>query len=209
MTDSEIYQHIEKVYKTEKGKNFISHLIRSFFPTNKAFIMFGFEEDKKRVMKCCITNEKTFTKDDLFQHVVGQTDEKKDVFMERLMLQASEILDGEKKEASENLKEFEKQTLKIKQNLAIISLQSDKVISQIAYQQLVNFVSSEILRSNGHINWLLKQERAKVVIKDGVDKGFISNKKEEKVVEKAMTSAKLSLSDNEVLKQLKEKMSKQ
>lgn len=205
MTEEEIYKKIESVYKTEKGKNFISHLIRSFFPIDKANFMFGFEEDKKREMKCCITGETTYTKEDLLKLVIGQNKEHS-IFVERLMINAHEIIGGEKKEASPELLKFEEDSLKMKQNLAVISEHSDKVLSQLAFRQLHNFVASELLRDNGHINWLLGQERAKAYINDGEKKGWIKNKKEKQVVEKVVIGSHLSLSENETLLKLKARL---
>jgi len=207
MTDQEIYSKIQTTYSTEKGKAFISHLIRSFFPVNKSFFMFGFEDDKKREMKCCITNEKTFTKDDLLKHVTQSASQ--NVFLERLKMNAHNILKNEnepEQEASVELVQFEKEALEIKKNLSVISKLSDKVISQIAFQQLHNFVMTELLRDNKHINWLMNDERSKEFVKAGKKEGWIENRKEEKVVQKVVSHAKLSLGDNETLQRLKAKM---
>jgi hypothetical protein len=91
MTSDEIYSKIQSVYKSnEKGKNFISHLIRAFFPIDKGSHLFGFEEGAENLeMKCCITGEKLYSKNDFFLLIKGQVN--KNVFSERLILAAKQM----------------------------------------------------------------------------------------------------------------------
>jgi hypothetical protein len=106
------------------------------------------------------------------------------------------------------LLKFEEEARNIKGGLAIWSKDSNKLLCEEAWRQLHNFTASELLRGNGHINWLLGNERAKHIIKRGLADGIITTKREEKVVEKVSTHAKLTLGDMDVLKNLKAKMEK-
>lgn len=178
MSNPTIYQKIESIYATESGKKFISHLIREFFPIDKATFMFGFEEDKKRTLKCCITGDKTYTKDDLFQHVTSA--QNKQVFMEH----------------SNN----------IKVNLSVISQHSDKVISQKAWHEFFNFVMIKLMQNDGHISWLLRDLRSKEIVDLAKKEKIIQTPREEKLVKKNIKGAKLTFEDNEVLLKLKQKM---
>lgn len=90
--------------------------------------------------------------------------------------------------------------------VAVTCKKSDKVMSEETLGQLFNFFASELLRGNKHINWIANNERGKEFVKHGKKEGYIKTKREEKVVQKASERAKMSLKDNDVLKQLKKRM---
>lgn len=204
MTEQEIYQKIEKIYSTDNGKKFISHLVRAFFPVNKAMFMLGIETDKARTMKCCITGEQTYNKEDLLKHFIGD----KEIFMKKFKLMTKQALGDEEAKPDAELMQFDEEALKLKRNLSVISLESDKVFSQIAWQQFANFVMTKLMMNDGHINWVLRDVRNKTIVKHIESKGHDVSQKEKKVIDKATRDgrAKFSLSDNEALLKLKEKM---
>lgn len=47
---------LEKIYGTEKGKNFVLHLVRAFLPVNNWMKRLRFDKDEEAV--CCVTNQK-------------------------------------------------------------------------------------------------------------------------------------------------------
>ena len=63
MTDKEIYSKIEEIYNSQKGKGFITHLLRNFFPADKA--QFAWDKPEKKRMICCITGDKLCSKFEL------------------------------------------------------------------------------------------------------------------------------------------------
>jgi len=65
MTQEQLTQKIRDIYSSEKGRGFITHLLRAFFPINKVqYVMFDHENDngKPKTMKCCITGEQMYSK---------------------------------------------------------------------------------------------------------------------------------------------------
>lgn len=204
--DSQIYSKIEQIYNTENGKKFISHLVRAFFPTIKAsFILSEVELPAGTEMKCCITNQKVFSKSELFDKIMD--DNAKGLFHEKMII-AADALTGGETVMSDELKAHEREIVKIKNYLAVRADKSNRLISQVAYRELFNFITSEILKGNNHINWLIKNEKAKMFVEHGKKEGFIENRREEKVVQKVIEHSKVSLADNEVLKNLKAKFEK-
>ena len=63
LKEEEIYAKIEEIYKSEKGKGFITHLIRSFLPLDRSTFMFS--NDKNKKMVCAITGKSLISKDEI------------------------------------------------------------------------------------------------------------------------------------------------
>lgn len=201
MTDQEqkIYDKIEETYNSEKGKNFITHLLRSFLPVHKSSKMI--ENDRKLKLVDCITGEKLCTVNEHFGLLMD--DEGMNAMMDNLKASAQAVVDGkEEYDAPESVKKLKS---KVKP-LAITCKKSDKVMTEETLGQLFNFFASELLKGNKHINWVANNERGKEFVKAGKKQGYINNKREEKVVQKASERAKMSLGDLDVLQQLKNKM---
>lgn len=205
MTTDQVYQKIQEIYNSEKGKNFIAHLLRSFFPVDRAkIVIFKSEEAKYQSMKCCITGEEIFAKEELLQLAFSSgTTILKDIrqnFKESL---------GEEFTPDPEVTAMRKKLDDTKMHIAVESEKSDKLMSNIAFQSLHQFLINELLRDNRHIDWVIKQERGKQFVEFGKKNGHIQNPAEERVVTKVAIGAKMSLGDIDVLKQLKEKMEKE
>ena len=198
MTDQEIYNKIEETYNSENGKNFITHLLRSFIPVNRSSKLMDNEKNLKLVD--CITGEELCTVNEHFALLMSK--EGVDAMMENLKVSARAMVDEKEFEEPESVKQLRD---KVKP-LAITCEKSDKVITQETLEQLFNFYASEMLKGNSHINWVANNERGKELVKSGRKSGYINNNREEKVVKKVVEHAKMSLGDMDVLKQLKAKM---
>lgn len=199
MTEQEIYKRIEETYHSEKGKGFITHLLRSFFPVDKAHYAFSKEEGK--VYKCCITGEKLSTKEDLWELTISE--EGKQAFMDDFKAMTKAMAAGEKEYTHpDTVIELRK---KIKP-LAVICEKSTKCLSIEAFQQLQNFYFSELLRDNKHINWIANNERAKEFVKYAKKDGHVKTKREERAVHKATEHSGLKLGDLQALQDIKERM---
>lgn len=206
MSDQEVYSKIQEIYNTEKGKNFITHLIRSFYPANRSSFVTFHEELGEKKLLCCITGKELFVKMDLAAKAIS--DQK--IFTEKFQLGVKIALNEEVKPSEELLK-HEKDIANMKNFIAVSCEKSDKLMSQIAFHQLANFFSTELLRGNKHIEWLLKDERSKEFVSHGKSKGWIKTVEEENVVKKAATnmggkSSKMTLGELSVLHELKAKM---
>lgn len=199
MNDQEIYKKIEDTYNSEKGKNFITHLLRSFIPINRSSKLM--DDTRKLKLVDCITGEKLC---DVNQHFGIMMDGGGiEAMMDNLKASAKATVDGkEEYDAPESVKKLRS---KLKP-LAITSAKSDKLMTQETLEQLFNFYATEMLKGNGHINWIANNERGKDMVNAGKKSGYIKNDHEAKVVKKATERAKMSLGDMSVLQELKQRM---
>lgn len=201
MTDQEIYKKIESIYNSEKGKGFITHLLRSFFPVGKAEFAWSREEGK--VYKCCITGEKLGTKDDTWK--VLQSEEGKEAWMNDFKAMSTALAEG--KTEYTHSEEF----LALRDNikpLAVVAEKSTKCLSKEAYQQLSNFYVNELFRDNKHVNWVANNERAKETVKFAKKDGLVKNKREERAVHRKMENSGMKLGDLEALQEIRKRMEK-
>ena len=185
LKEEEIYAKIEEIYKSEKGKGFITHLIRSFLPLDRSTFMFS--NDKNKKMVCAITGKPLISKDEIAKFQL----ENMDVILRNM----SDRLLGKTNESVivENFKG---------KLLAVECEKSDKLLCLEAVKQLFNFSASELLKGNKHINYVLTDERNKVFSKNNN-----LNKREEKAVKRATTNrATMRFSDFDVLSDLKKKL---
>ncbi|NJO63638.1 MAG: hypothetical protein HC836_37250 [Richelia sp. RM2_1_2] len=205
MTDQDIYKKIHDTYNSEKGKNFITHLLRSFFPVDRSTeVLFASEDEsgKEKKMVCCLTGIALRPKSDK----VGLALENHETLFKGFLAGVTRQID-ENPEISES----ERKANEIKQQVQAIEIaieceKSDKYLSRAAFQQLLNFYMSELLRGNKHINWISNNERGKVFVEHAKRDGIVKTKQEEKVVKKVVEHAKMSLGELDVLKDLKKKL---
>ena len=198
MTDQEIYKKIEETYNSEKGRGFITHLLRSFFPINKTEFLWS--KPEKGQIRDCITTERLACKDELFELLTS--DESRTAFSDNLRAASKATMDGDKTyETPDSVKELQKKGAP----LALTSKGSNKYLSEQTFEEFYNFITSEMLKGNKHINWVINDEKSKEMVKQG----YIKTKKEEKVVKKVIKRAKISLSDNPVLQELRKQLEKE
>lgn len=203
MDEKKVFEKIEETYKTEKGKKFITHLIRSFFPVGKGTYLMSSELTKKR-LRCCITGTRLVGKLDLVGAMYKVTPEE---FGEYIR---STLDLGEDKE--KNTVPLDHPAKKHLPNGAVLGIEckdSDKLICQSVYEQLYNFYATRLLQDDGHMRWLANSMMAKEGIKNLKKGGVNIKKKEERVLMKKINkSASISLGDLDVLRQLKDKIDK-
>lgn len=90
--------------------------------------------------------------------------------------------------------------------LAVTSKDSDKYLCKDAFEQLLNFYQTEILRGNKHLNWLAMNERTTEGINYLKEKKVIETKEEEKVVKKNIEKPhKINQTEVEMLEELQKK----
>jgi hypothetical protein len=198
MSSEEIYKKIESIYNSKKGKGFITHLLRSFFPIDKAQYAFFNEENKEYV--CCITGQKLGTKEDMWNETMGEKG--RAALMDHLKAMSTAMLNDGEYVPPESVVEIRKN---IKQ-MAIVSEKSNKCLSEEAFKQLQNFYFTEILKDNKHINWVANNERAKKFVNKAKKDGFIKNKREEKTIHKTFENSPLKKSDKERLMEIRKRM---
>lgn len=202
-TPEEIYQKIEEIYKTESGKKFITHLIRSFFPMDKATYIWDKKDNKP--IYCCISGIELTSKGEAFQAIQDTTPEEFAEFLKKAFVIST---DENKVEESEPIVHPLRKRLGDK-ILGIESAESDKYICKEVHQQLYNFYANNLLHGDSHMNWLGKRMMADRVVTNLKAENKITPE-EEKVVNKNINKPhKVTLGDLGVLQQLKEKLEKE
>lgn len=195
MTDEQVYQKIEEMYRTDKGKRFVSHLIHSFFPVDKTW--YAFEEIPKN-SKCCITRTPLISKMQAIQLHQEAIPE--------IMKHMKEMfkVDKDGKPSTEEHPLAKKLKGRV---LAVVCDGSDKMMTAQAYGQLYNFIANKLLMGDGNINFILKRKQAKQMVKHLQDKNIVTNDKEAHVVKKRIEKPKTTtLGDLQILQDLKTKM---
>ena len=199
MTEQEIYKKIEDTYNSEKGKGFITHLLRSFFPAGKG--NYAFFKEEGMVYKCCITGAKLGTKEDIFATLHSEEGQK--VYMNDFMSNMKAVASG----ATEYTHSEEFLALRDQvKPLAVVAEKSNKCLSQEAYQQLQNFYVNELFKDNKHINWIANNERAKETIKFAKKDGLVKTKREERAVHKKIEHSGMKLGDLKALQDIRNRM---
>jgi hypothetical protein len=187
MSDEEIYKKIEEIYKDEKGKGFITHLLRSFLPINRSTFMLL--KDEKKKMRCSITNISLISKDEIIKFQIENHEQIFKNMSDRLLGKTTEnvVVDNFKGKM-----------------LAVQCEKSERLLCLPAVQQLLNFASNELLKDNKHISFIIRDERSK---ETGVQVSsrkpvYTVNKPEQRPIIKATTK----LGDLESLQNLKNKL---
>lgn len=198
-TSEEIYKKIEEIYKDEKGKKFITHLIKSFFPIDKAKYIFF----KKDGMVCCISGIGLVSKEEVCQKMMETSaDEFGEFFKSSLKIDTSKDGDDLKEEVVEH-PVIKKLNGKV---LGIESADSNKFICKDVHEQLYNFYANNLLSGDKHMSWVGKRMMADRVIDNMKSNKEISTT-EEKVLNKQINKPhKVTLGDLNVLQKLKDKM---
>lgn len=197
LSDQDLYKKIEEIYSSEKGKPFIAHLTRSFLPLNRSTFMLS--NEKKKLMKCAITGTPLIHKSELLNFQLENMEAILKNFGDRLLGNTTENL------LLENFKG---------KMLAVESEKSDKLLCLQAVHQLLNFASSEYLKGNKHIGYILKDENRKEVQNQSKNSPIVNQTKLDKPQFKQepqkqkIVHSTTSLSDFDVLKNLKEKLEK-
>lgn len=190
MSDEEVYKKIEEVYNDEKGKGFITHLIRSFLPINRStFMLF---KDEKKKMRCALTNTPLICKEELAQFQIENSEQILKNMTDRLLGRTTENI------------VYEKFKGKV---LAVECEKSDKLLCLPVVQQLLNFASTEMLKGNRHIEHILKDERIKEgKLIDTSSRKPNSHHQKQEERKRVVIQATTSLGDFEALKNLKSKL---
>jgi len=201
----QIYKKIEEIYTSKNkegkptGKNFISHLVRAYFPQGKAVRVM---DSPSAPMKCAITGIGLFGIDEVYKHMTS--DKGLEAFKQSMLV----ALDPEKHQKSNHIEEFKKG-----REMAIIGNKTDKYLCQDAYQVFYNWIIDKLFRDDKHISWLLKDEKNKTVFSEmrkraPEEKFQKSINTLEQVTKNPNKKASLSLGDLSALQELKAKFEK-
>ena len=201
--NEEISKKIEEIYQRKNkdgkptGKNFITHLLRAYFPIGKAVKVLDIPE---KPMKCAITGHKLFALGELWNEM--HTEEYKANFMKNLRV----AFDPDSKEKIEN--PFSK--IVNGRVVGITGQDTDTYLCQEAYECLFNWYANKILRDDKHIGWVAHDMRKKATITAIREKlpEAEDQKKIDRIekISKHPQRATMSLGDMSALKELQEKL---
>jgi hypothetical protein len=199
-TEEQILEKIESIYKSENGKKFISHLIRSFFPINKAVYLWDDPKDKSK-LKCCITEHPLMSKATALKLSMDNAEKSIKLF-------TAAVLATDEKEKKITSEAEQKNLDEVYQGkmLAVSSEESDKYFAPPVFEVLKNWLTHKILTDDKHIFWLMKSHRKNEALKYAESKNIPITQDDKRVFNKAVNNpSRLNLEDNVVLKNLSEK----
>lgn len=196
MTENEINKRLDEMYRAEKSKKFLTHLIKSYFPTNKVEKVFDKPVGKFR---CAITNTPLISVNEAYE--IATTKEYFDSMM-------SHIKSG----FSENQKEIEHPSVEAFGNrkIGVTSKDTDTFISIPIYPIFYNWLAKKVLSGDKNINGIINSMKSNMFPnkeKSENKKGNDTAKKEDAIKPKEKIK-KPTFGDLDVLKELKVKMEK-
>lgn len=194
MSKEKINEKLDSLLANPKSRNFLNHLVRSYFPEGKVEKVFI---SPKKNFNCVITNDRLISVNEIIDGT--QTEQFKEDFFKHLhgMLEPNSNVEtpmaklvGEKK-------------------LALQGTKTDTFMSVPAYYAFSEWIVSKVLLGNKHISWLLKKIKKDSLIKRAE---FFDNPEVQKVVKKHTKTnevrATYTLGDLPQLHALKEKFNK-
>lgn len=200
--NNKIFDKIEEIYQSKNkegkpaGKNFITHLLRSYFPQGKAQRVMDVPE---KPMKCAITGEKLFAIGEIW-NAMQNPEFFKDMTKSMLI-----HLDPEAEKVESPFAKVANGRV-----VGITGENTDTYLCQEAYEGLFNWYASKILLGDPHINWLIKDMRRKSTINTIREK--LPESEDQKKIDRLEQMSKhpkratMSLGDLSVLKELQEKL---
>lgn len=206
--DAEIFNKIEEIYQRKNkegkpvGKNFLTHIIRAYFPMNKIQRVIDVPE---KPMKCAITGQKLFALGEIWNAMHDNDG----TFMKDMMKHMSYQISPDDKEPVQN--PFEKVT-----NGRVIGHTGEKTDTYLcheAIQGLFNWYATKILTGDKYINWLGHDMRRQHVV-SSIRKKLPDAEDQKKIdklekISKHPKRATMSLGDMTALQELQAKLKKQ
>ncbi len=197
-TEEEIVKKLNLMLTTDGGKKFLAHLFYSYYPVSKVGLMWSNPKNKKMV--CCLSGQPLMSKDDAFQCVQQMNP---DEFVKHL---AYSIVPEEGQEPVEH----PMVKLVAGRVLAVEVEESDKLMSNEAWNVFNNWCMNNMLMGDPYLNYLSKNAMMKAGLASWKSNGQDFTPREEKVLKQVVVEKKKinSLEDNDALKSLREKLLK-
>lgn len=191
MTENEINKRLDEMYRGEKSKKFLTHLIKSYFPTDKAEKVFNKPEGKFR---CAITNSPLISVNEAYE--IATT---KEYFDSMLAHIKSGFSDKKGKLEHPSVEAFGNR------KMGLTSKDTDTFLSMPVYPIFYNWLVKKLLSGDKYINDIVGSMKSNMFPKKEVVKSNKENepKKEEKKKEEIKVP---TFGDFDVLKELKKKM---
>lgn len=200
MASEKIFKKLDELASNPKSKNFLNHLIKSYFPLSKINQVLNTPSKKFR---CVITNAPLISVNDALEHIKSDEfhDWWKTTFMERLKY----WVEGETL-SDEPIKSILKGKI-----IGFTGENTDTFMSQEGYMAFYNWIIMKMLQGDKHINWIIKSmereqfiKHAELLATDDESKKSLAQLK--KSILKSNKRATTTLGDLDALKTLKAKL---
>jgi len=198
--EQEIFDKIEEIYNSvdksgsPKGKNFVTHLMRAYFPVGKCQRVLDVPE---KSMKCAITGQKLFAVGELWNEMQNPE------FFKSMTKSMIARIDPEAEKVENPMAKIANGRV-----IGLTGEKTDTYLCQEAYQQLYNWMATKLLTGDKHINWVMKSMRSKEMVNH--IKKVLPEEENKPLVKRAEQLAnhpkKATLGDLSILQQIKEKM---
>jgi hypothetical protein len=156
------YKKLDNLLANPKSKNFVNHLVHSYFPPHKVNVV---DEKPKKGFRCVITNTPLISRDEALMGVMDKSFQDK-------MMQHIRTMFSEEHRGETPIKEMLNGRV-----LGFTGKDTTTCISQEGYQIFYDWVVTKILKGDKHINWLVKSidrqdylDRAEVLADDDESK---------------------------------------
>jgi len=183
MAKSKIFTSLDNMLENPKSKNFLNHLIRGYFPITNTKKVFSKPEGD---FKCVLTNKKLISVDEVRAEI--QSEEFKQTFLENIKVE----LNGE------TIKTNPYKNILGDKQLGFTGNDTTTFMSLDALVEFYDWVLTESLKGNKHINWLLKS----INYSAKTNKEFIAKDKPKKIKPTTFSLGEAS----DVLGKLKQQM---
>lgn len=202
---NEIILKIEEIYNTKNkegkptGRNFITHILRAYFPQGKAHRVMDIPE---KPMKCAITGQKLFAVGEIWNEIQNPE------FFKSMTKAMISQLDPSKEKVENPL-------IKVANGrvVGITGENTDTYICQEAYEAIYNWYVTKILQDDKHISWVMRDMKIKSTI-NSVREALPEQDDQNKInrmehILKHPKRATTSLGDMAILQELQEKLKAQ
>jgi hypothetical protein len=158
MSNQQIIEKIEEIYTSkdkngnQTGKNFISHLVRSYMPTSKVEKS---TTSAGKKMRCAITGRKLFSLSDVENTI--NSDEFMSDFQKNILYTLNP--ENNNKGQDHPIKKF----VNGKQ-LGITGNKTNTFLCIEAYEELTNWVFDKIVKGDKHLEWVVRDMGNKQLI---------------------------------------------
>lgn len=184
MTSEQISEVLDNLLSNPKSKNFLTHLIKAYFPVSK---IIRISEKPRGKFKCVLTKSNLIS----FNEILAEATSK--AYKDNL----KNFWEGMTKNYMD--RDSPISDILINKNVGVTGSNTETYMSYGAYLEFFNWITLKILSGNKHINWVVKSMQAS---KDDLNP-FAKYK--ESAPSSAMVST-FNIGDTDSFKKLKEKL---
>lgn len=150
MTKKKIHKKFDQLFENPKSRNFINHLVRSYFPLNKVEVV---KQSPSGDFTCSISRADLISKGDIIEGIrTKEIDEELEESLTSLF--------NEEKQADNPMRKSIGG-----RELAITAKKTDTYMTYKVFQEFFSWVANKMIEGDKHINWLLKKIDRECLIK--------------------------------------------